>query len=242
MRIEMNRVSALLAIAGMLLATGCAGRELTTTEKTSMGGALLGAGTGALIGSATGKAGTGALLGAGVGALGGALMGQAVEAEAAKQRRLAEQQRYRQSQLGTYGTPGTTGSTVGGSTVAREQQLQVEQERQRQLELEIAREKQRRLEEELARLRAERQGTQSTQGTSPSTSSDLSDRIARDYPILTDKQDRLKIVDQKIADLKEELDLAKRIDNPDLQRELDQEIKELEEERAELERQIAFTR
>ncbi|MDV2495675.1 MAG: glycine zipper domain-containing protein [bacterium] len=239
MRIEMNRISALLAIAAMLLASGCAGRELTTTEKTTMGGALLGAGTGALIGSATGKAGTGALIGAGVGALGGALMGQVVEAEAAKQRRLAEQQQYRQSQLGTYGTPGVPGPTVGGSMVAREQQLQVEQERQRQLELEIAREKQRQLEEELARLRAERQGTQSTL---PSTSFELSTRIARDYPTLTDKQERLKVVGQKIADLKEELDLARRIDSLDLQRELDQQIKELEEERAELERQITFTR
>lgn len=236
MRIEMNRISALLAVAVMLLASGCAGRELTTTEKTTMGGALLGAGTGALIGSATGKAGTGALIGAGVGALGGALMGQVVEAEAAKQRRLAEQQQYRQSQLGTYGSPGPT---VGGSMVAREQQLQVEQERQRQLELEIAREKQRQLEEELARLRAERQGTQSTL---PSTSFELSTRIARDYPTLTDKQERLKVVGQKIADLKEELDLARRIDNLDLKRELDQQIKELEEERAELERQITFTR
>lgn len=236
MRIEMNRISALLAIAAMLLVSGCAGRELTTTEKTTMGGALLGAGTGALIGSATGRAGAGALIGAGVGALGGALMGQVVEAEAAKQRRLAEQQQYRQSQLGTYGSPGPT---VGGSMVAREQQLQVEQERQRQLELEIAREKQRQLEEELARLRAERQGTQSTL---PSTSFELSTRIARDYPTLTDKQERLKVVGQKIADLKEELDLAKRIDSLDLQRELDQQIKELEEERAELERQITFTR
>ena len=236
MRIEMNRISALLAIAVMLLASGCAGRELTTTEKTTMGGALLGAGTGALIGSATGKAGTGALIGAGVGALGGALMGQVVEAEAAKQRRLAEQQQYRQSQLGTYGSPGPT---VGGSMVARQQQLQVEQERQRQLELEIAREKQRQLEEELARLRAERQGTQSTL---PSTSFELSTRIARDYPTLIDKQERLKVVGQKIADLKEELDLARRIDNLDLKRELDQQIKELEEERAELERQITFTR
>lgn len=236
MRIEMNRISALLAIAVMLLASGCAGREWTTTEKTTAGGALLGAGTGALIGSATGKAGTGALIGAGVGALGGALMGQVVEAEAAKQRRLAEQQQYRQSQLGTYGSPGPT---VGGSMVAREQQLQVEQERQRQLELEIAREKQRQLEEELARLRAERQGTQSTL---PSTSFELSTRIARDYPTLTDKQERLKVVGQKIADLKEELDLARRIDNLDLKRELDQQIKELEEERAELERQITFTR
>lgn len=238
MRVERNRISALLAIAAMLLASGCAGRELTTTEKTTVGGALLGAGTGALIGSATGKAGTGALIGAGVGALGGALMGQVVEAEAAKQRRLAEQQRYRQGQLGTYGS---IVPPVGGSMVAREQQLRVEQERQRQLELEIAREKQRRLEEELARLRAERQGTQSTL-PSTSTSSELSTRIARDYPTPTDKQERLKIVGQKIADLKEELDLARRIDSLDLQRELEQQIKELEEERAELERQITFTR
>lgn len=241
---EKNRVSVLLAIAALLLATGCAGREFTTTEKTTLGGALLGAGAGALIGSATGHAGTGALIGTGVGALSGALLGQAIESEAAKQRRLSEQERYRQQQLGTYGGGtygGTSSPTLRAPQVSREQQLQMERERQRQrrLEEELARqrEQQRRLEQELASLRAQGQGT----AASPYlTSPELSTRIAALSRF--EKQERLKVVEREIRDKKEELDLARRIENVNLQGLLDGEIKELEEERAELERQLGFTR
>ncbi len=241
---EKNRVIVLLAIGAMILATGCAGREITTTEKTTLGGAALGAGAGALIGSATGKAGTGALIGTGIGALSGALLGQAIESEAAKQRRLSEQERYRQQQLGTYGSGtygGTSSPTFGGSQVSREQQLQMERERQRQrsLEEELARqrEQQRRLEQELASLRAQRQGT-----TAPPslTSPELSTRIAALSTF--EKQERLKVVEREIRDKKEELDLARRIENVNLQGLLDREIRDLEEERAELERQLGLTR
>lgn len=236
---EPKRFSVLLAICALLLATGCAGRELTTTEKTAIGGALLGAGTGAIVGSATGKAGAGTAIGAGVGAISGALVGQAIEAEAAKQRRLAEQERYRQQQLGTYG--GTTGPYAGGQPPTREQQLQMELERQRQrqleLELERQREQQRRLEEELAHLKSERQGTTAP---TPSTSSELSTRIAA--LSTAEKEERLKVVERKISDLKEELDLAKRIANVELQKELERQIRDMEEERAELQRQLAQIR
>lgn len=57
--------------------TGCA--HMTPTERGMGVGGLLGAGTGALIGKASGNTGAGALLGAGVGALGGGLVGNAVE-------------------------------------------------------------------------------------------------------------------------------------------------------------------
>ena len=49
-------------------------------------------------------------------------------------------------------------------------------------------------------------------------------------------------MEREIRDKKEELDLARRIENVNLQGLLDREIKELEEERAELERQLGFTR
>lgn len=227
-----NRVTALLAAVALVLATGCAGREMTTTEKTALGGALLGAGTGAIVGSATGRAGAGTAIGAGVGALGGALMGQAIEAEAAKQRRISEQERYRQQQLGTYG--GTYGTTTGtGQPMTQEQEslaLQREREKQRELERQIAE-----LKERMARQEA-----QTGAASPPPSSEELTTRIAK--LSTTEKQARLEEVKRKVADLREELELAKRIDNLALQKELEQQIDELEEERAEIERQLTFTR
>src|SRR5436305_10979657 len=64
-------------LPGMLLATGCS--SLSQTEAGAVGGGLLGAGAGALIGSATGHTGAGAAIGAGVGALAGGVTGNAVE-------------------------------------------------------------------------------------------------------------------------------------------------------------------
>jgi hypothetical protein len=60
-----------------LLASGC--ESMSNTEKGVGLGGLLGAGTGALIGKATGHTGAGALIGAGVGAVSGGLVGHAVD-------------------------------------------------------------------------------------------------------------------------------------------------------------------
>ncbi|MFQ5898678.1 MAG: YMGG-like glycine zipper-containing protein [Candidatus Methylomirabilia bacterium] len=72
-------------VMAVLILIGCASGPMTTREKTALGGAALGAGTGAIIGAASGgKAGTGALIGGAIGALGGALLGdqtQKVERE-----------------------------------------------------------------------------------------------------------------------------------------------------------------
>src|SRR5437764_14726151 len=60
-----------------LLVSGC--ESMSNTEKgVGLGGAL-GAGTGALIGKATGHTGAGALIGAGVGAVSGGLVGNAID-------------------------------------------------------------------------------------------------------------------------------------------------------------------
>jgi outer membrane lipoprotein SlyB len=61
----------------VLLACGCS--SMSNTEKGVGAGGLIGAGTGALIGHATGHTGAGALIGAGVGALSGGLVGHAVD-------------------------------------------------------------------------------------------------------------------------------------------------------------------
>jgi hypothetical protein len=70
------------AVFPALLACGCS--TMSNTEKgVGLGGAI-GAGTGAIIGHATGHTGAGALIGAGVGALSGGLVGHAIDSSEAK--------------------------------------------------------------------------------------------------------------------------------------------------------------
>jgi hypothetical protein len=64
-------------ILSILFACGCS--SMSETEKGTGLGGLIGAGTGALIGNATGHTGAGALIGAGVGAVSGGLIGHAVD-------------------------------------------------------------------------------------------------------------------------------------------------------------------
>jgi outer membrane lipoprotein SlyB len=65
------------AVLPALLACGCS--SMSNTEGGALGGGLLGAGAGALIGHATGHTGAGAFIGAGAGALTGGLIGHAVD-------------------------------------------------------------------------------------------------------------------------------------------------------------------
>lgn len=65
----MNKTVKAIALVSLVSLTAAC----TTGEKRVMTGTALGAGAGALIGSASGNAGTGALIGAGVGAAGGYL-------------------------------------------------------------------------------------------------------------------------------------------------------------------------
>src|SRR6516162_7210321 len=65
------------SLVAAFFACGCS--SMSNTEKgVGLGGAI-GAGTGALIGNATGHTGAGALIGAGVGAVSGGLIGHAVD-------------------------------------------------------------------------------------------------------------------------------------------------------------------
>lgn len=60
-------------VVPVLVLSGC--ESMSNTDKGVLGGGAIGAGTGAIIGNATGHTGTGALIGAGVGALTGGLIG-----------------------------------------------------------------------------------------------------------------------------------------------------------------------
>ena len=88
MRISRIAISALLPT---LFTCGCS--TMSNTEGGAVGGGLLGAGTGALIGHATGHTGAGALIGAGVGAVSGGLIGHAAdESEKKTEARIAAAQ------------------------------------------------------------------------------------------------------------------------------------------------------
>jgi hypothetical protein len=78
----------LVALVVALLANGCA--SMTNTDKGVLAGGGIGAGTGALIGAATGHTGLGAVAGGAIGALSGGLIGNAVDnAEHKAEARLA---------------------------------------------------------------------------------------------------------------------------------------------------------
>ena len=92
-----------LAIATMvaaigLLAANC-NAQLTTTEEGVIGGAAVGAGTGAIIGAGVHHPGKGALIGAGIGAVTGGVAGHVVENQQNTNRRLQAEVSSQQRQI-----------------------------------------------------------------------------------------------------------------------------------------------
>ena len=71
-----------IALGVLFLLSGCSGQPLTIREKGTLAGGVLGAGTGAIIGSAVGAPGAGAAIGGAVGATGGALIGNELQNQA----------------------------------------------------------------------------------------------------------------------------------------------------------------
>ena len=89
-----------LAIAATIVAmflSACSGQPLTTREKGTLGGGVLGAGAGAIIGAAVGHPGAGAAIGGGLGAVTGAVVGNEFQnhevVEARQQSEISSQQR-----------------------------------------------------------------------------------------------------------------------------------------------------
>jgi outer membrane protein OmpA-like peptidoglycan-associated protein len=70
-----------------MLASGCAAGPMTPREQGAVGGAMLGAGTGAIIGSASGDTVEGALIGGAVGAITGAIIGDSAQARQQRMQR-----------------------------------------------------------------------------------------------------------------------------------------------------------
>jgi predicted lipid-binding transport protein (Tim44 family) len=78
----MRHLTAIRFLPLLAVAAGC--ESMSHTDKGVLGGGAIGAGTGALIGSATGHTGAGAAIGAGIGAVTGGLIGNDIDQSEAK--------------------------------------------------------------------------------------------------------------------------------------------------------------
>jgi outer membrane lipoprotein SlyB len=90
--------AAVLVLLG-LMATSSRAQSLTTTEEGVIGGAALGAGTGAIVGAGVRHAGKGALIGAGLGAVTGGVVGHELQNQQEAQRRLQGEVSAQQRQI-----------------------------------------------------------------------------------------------------------------------------------------------
>jgi phage tail tape-measure protein len=99
-----RRISAIggISLAAIILVAGCSGQPLTTREKGIGLGALLGAGSGAIVGAAVGHPGAGAAIGGALGAGTGYVVGNEFQnleiAARHNEARLSYQQREIESQ------------------------------------------------------------------------------------------------------------------------------------------------
>src|ERR1700675_5044444 len=90
-----------LALAAILLFAGCSGQPLSTREKGTGVGALLGAGTSAIVGAAVGHPGAGAAIGGGLGAGTGFLVGNEMQNNENENARTRRALRSQQRELST---------------------------------------------------------------------------------------------------------------------------------------------
>jgi uncharacterized protein YcfJ len=94
--------AAAIALVGAFALAGCSGQPLSTREKGTIGGGVLGAGTGAIIGAAVGAPGAGAAIGGALGAGTGYVICNALQNQEVTSRQqqgqINDQQREMQSQ------------------------------------------------------------------------------------------------------------------------------------------------
>jgi osmotically inducible lipoprotein OsmB len=90
---------AAMALLGALALAGCSGEPLSTREKGTIGGGVLGAGTGAIIGAAVGAPGAGAAIGGALGAGTGYVVGNALQNQEITSRQQQGQINYQQREI-----------------------------------------------------------------------------------------------------------------------------------------------
>ena len=84
---------------GLFLAGRCQAQALSTTTEGLLGGGVLGAGAGALVGSAVGHPLGGALIGGGLGAAAGGLIGHGLQVDQERNYELADETAAEQREL-----------------------------------------------------------------------------------------------------------------------------------------------
>jgi outer membrane protein with glycine zipper len=92
-------VAAAIALVGAFALAGCSGQPLSTREKGTIGGGVLGAGTGAIIGAAVGAPGAGAAIGGALGAGTGYVVGNALQNQEVTSRQQQGQINYQQREI-----------------------------------------------------------------------------------------------------------------------------------------------
>jgi uncharacterized protein YcfJ len=92
-------VITIMLVTALLLANACSGAPLSTREKGTLGGGALGAGTGAIIGSAVGAPGAGAAIGGALGAGTGFVVGNALQNQEVAQHHLQSQVSRQQREI-----------------------------------------------------------------------------------------------------------------------------------------------
>src|SRR6202047_5453972 len=91
-------VAALVLVAAFGLA-GCSGQPLSTREKGTLGGGVLGAGSGAIIGAAVGHPGAGAAIGGVLGAGTGYVVGNSLQNQEVSSQQQGNQIEYQQREI-----------------------------------------------------------------------------------------------------------------------------------------------
>jgi hypothetical protein len=91
--------AAAIALVGAFALAGCSGQPLSTREKGTIGGGVLGAGTGAIIGAAVGAPGAGAAIGGALGAGTGYVVGNALQNQEVTSRQQQGQINYQQREI-----------------------------------------------------------------------------------------------------------------------------------------------
>jgi outer membrane protein with glycine zipper len=87
-----------VALAALLMIGGC-GQQFSTTQKATGVGTVLGAGSGAIIGSAVGHPIAGSLIGAGIGGVGGYAVGRGLQSNEDAQRQTQAQVSHQQREI-----------------------------------------------------------------------------------------------------------------------------------------------
>jgi uncharacterized protein YcfJ len=91
--------TAALALAAALLVAGCSGQPLSEREEGTGIGALLGGGTGAIIGAAVGHPAAGAAIGGALGAGGGFITGNALQNQQVQNQQTQGQLQQQQQEI-----------------------------------------------------------------------------------------------------------------------------------------------